>query len=175
METRIFFMKKLFHAIVLFLLSGVAYASSSAVTDPAVTNHTDLSINYLGQVFGTVGDVLQGTSGQMLGKLFYTLNEGIVVVAGLWLAYTVFTIVLRSAQEGSFMGANKNVALTFLKIALGFSLLIPNPATGYSLLQDMVMKVVVEGVGLADQTWQYGLQYINDGGSVLRRPESQGS
>ena len=159
-------MKKLFHAIVLFLLSGVAYASSSAVTDPAITNHTDLSINYLEQIFGTVGNVLHGTSGQMLGQLFYKLNEGIVVVAGLWLAYTVFTIVLRSAQEGSFMGANKNVALAFLKIALGFALLIPNPATGYSVLQDIVMKVVVAGVGLADTTWRYGLDYVQNGGTL---------
>src|SRR3990167_1595766 len=175
METRIFFMKKLFHAIVLFLLSGVAYASSSAVTDPAITNHTDLSINYLEQIFGTVGNVLHGTSGQMLGQLFYKLNEVIVVVAGLWLAYTVFTIVLRSAQEGSFMGANKNVALAFLKIALGFALLIPNPATGYSVLQDIVMKVVVAGVGLADTTWRYGLDYVQNGGTLWHRPEDSGA
>ena len=168
-------MKKLFHAIVLFLLSGVAYASSSAVTDPAITNHTDLSINYLEQIFGTVGNVLHGTSGQMLGQLFYKLNEGIVVVAGLWLAYTVFTIVLRSAQEGSFMGANKNVALAFLKIALGFALLIPNPATGYSVLQDIVMKVVVAGVGLADTTWRYGLDYVQNGGTLWHRPEDSGA
>lgn len=57
--------------------------------------------------------VLYGTTGQMLGKLFYKLNEGIIVVAGLWLAYTVFTI-LRVTQDGSFMGPNKNAALIFL-------------------------------------------------------------
>ena len=28
------------------------------------------------------------------------------------------------------------------------------------------MKVVVEGVGLADQTWEYGLKYINEGGAA---------
>ena len=50
----------------------------------------------------------------MLGKLFYKLNEGIIVVAGLWLAYTVSTIVLPVIQDGSFMGPNKNVALVFL-------------------------------------------------------------
>lgn len=169
-------MKKLLAAIsslFLWLISNAAWATDFMDTT-AINNHRDLSMAYLGQVFGSVGNVLQGTSGQMLGHLFYKLNEGIIIVAGLWLGYTVFTIVLRSAQEGSFMGANKNVALTFLKIAMGFSLLIPNPTTGYSLLQDMVMKVVVEGVGLADQTWAYGLKYINDGGSVWRRPESEG-
>src|SRR3989344_2123007 len=155
-------MKKLFallSSISLWLVTNAAWATDFT-DNTAMTNHHDLSIAYLGQVFGTVGNVLQGSSGQMLGHLFYKLNEGIIIVAGLWLAYTVFTIVLRSAQEGSFMGANKNVALVFLKIAVGFSLLIPNPATGYSLLQDLVMQVVIQGVGLADQTWSYGLQYV---------------
>jgi len=165
--------ERFFSIIVLLSISGAAFADS-ATSDPAVSNHSDLSLNYLGQVFGSVGNVLQGSSGQMLGKLFLKLNEGIIVVAGLWLGYTVFTIVLRAAQEGSFMGANKNVAFSFLKIAVGFSLLIPNPSTGYSLLQDMVMKVVVEGVGLADSTWRYGLQYVNDGGTVWHRPQQSG-
>ena len=110
----------------------------------------------------------------MLDHLSYRLNEGIIVVAGMWLVYTVFSIALRAAQDGSFTGSNKNVALVFLKIAFGFSLLVPNPATGYSLLQEVVMKVVVEGVGLADQTWKYGLTYINNGGSLWRRPKTNG-
>lgn len=166
--------EKLFCIITIMSLSGAAFADN-ATTDPAVTNHSDLSLNYLAQVFGSVGNVLHGTSGQMLGKLFFKLNEGIILVAGLWLGYTVFTVVLRAAQEGSFMGPNKNVALTFLKIAVGFSLLIPNPSTGYSLLQDMVMKVVVEGVGLADSTWRYGLQYVSNGGTVWHRPAQSGN
>lgn len=167
-------MKKLFS--LLFLMIGSFSAWATSFTDnTAMNNHSDLSLSYLSQVFGTVGNVLHGTTGQMLGHLFLKLNEGIVIVAGLWLSYTIFTIVIRSAQEGSFMGANKNVALTFLKIAVGFSLLIPNPTTGYSLLQDIVMKVVVQGVGLADQTWEYGLDYVNNGGAVWHRPEASGS
>lgn len=169
-------MKKLFSRIIssliLFLVSGVVLADSPQITSGAVTNHTDLSISFLAQIFGTVGNVLHGTSGQMLGQLFYKLNQGILVVAGIWLAYTTLTIVLRAAHEGSFMGANKNVAIVFLKIALGIGLLIPNPATGYSIFQDVVMKVVIQGVALADQTWSYGLDYINNGGSLWYRPET---
>ncbi|ABS78182.2 type IV secretion protein DotA [Coxiella burnetii] len=175
-------MKKLVSSLLasisLFLISAAAWADNlpTDFTDnTAMNTHHDLSVTYLSQVFGTVGNVLHGMSGQMLGHLFYRLNEGIIVVAGMWLVYTVFTIVLRAAQDGSFMGPNKNVALVFLKIAFGFSLLVPNPATGYSLLQDVVMKVVVEGVGLADQTWEYGLTYINNGGSLWRRPETNGA
>jgi len=167
-------MNKWFSAVVLLLISASAWASgtdvSHTISDPAVTNHTDLSIAYLAQVFGNVGTVLHGTSGQMLGKMFYKFNEGVLIVSGIWLSYTTSTIVLRSAQEGSFMGASKNVALIFIRISLGLGLMFPNPTTGYSIFQDITMKVVVQGVALADETWSYALQYINNGGTLWQQP-----
>ncbi len=168
-------MKKWISGFLFWLISAMAYADSNSfvhttISSDAVNNATDLSVAYLAQIFGTVGSTLHGTSGQMLGMLFYKFNEGVIVLAGLWLSYLVFTTVLRSAQEGSFMGQNKNVALLFLRIALGVGLLIPNPTTGYSVLQDIVMKIVVEGVSLADETWSYGLDYMANGGSLWIRP-----
>lgn len=158
-------------------MSGLAFADpawNNAGLPTPVASHTDLSVAYLAQVFGTVGDSLQGTSGQMLGMIFSKLNEGIMVVAGLWLIYTVLTIILRSAMDGSFMGPNKNVFWIVIRIALAFAMLIPGPMTGYNVIQDIVMKVVVEGVSLADQTWNYGLQYIKAGGTLWRAPTSSG-
>ncbi len=168
-------MKKIYYSLLLFFFSCFAWAdnvSTSFTDNTAMNNHRDLSVSYLGQIFGSVGNSLHGMSGQMLGKLFYKLNAGVIIVAGIWLAYTVITIVLRSTMEGSFMGQNKNVALAFLKIAFGFALLVPNPTTGYSLLQDTVMRIVVAGAGLADQTWEYGLDYVNAGGTLWRQPQN---
>ncbi len=170
-------MKKLLSGLFLFLISGAAFADSAWNTTglpTPVASHTDLSVAYLAQVFGTVGNSLQGTSGQMLGMLFSKLNEGIMVVAGFWLIYTVITIILRSAMDGSFMGQNKNVFWVVIRIAIAFAMLIPGPMTGYNIIQDIVMKVVVEGVSLADQTWNYGLGYIGTGGTLWRTPETTG-
>jgi defect-in-organelle-trafficking protein DotA len=153
----------------LLTLSGVAFAGNSLGSD-AVTNHTDLSVSYLSQVFGTVGNSLQGTTGQMLGMLFYKFNQGILVVAGFWLSYLVLTTFLKSAHEGSFISPNRNIVIILLRVALGFGMLLPNPVTGYSIFQDVLMKVVVAGVSLADSTWSYGLQYIDNGGQVWRDP-----
>lgn len=168
---------RIFWSIFLLGFSGMAFADSTngTLAASAVTNKTDLSIAYLAQIFGTVNGSLSGTTGQMLGQLFYKLNQGILVVAGMWLAYTVLTMVLKSAQEGSFMGQNRNAALILMKIALGLGLLLPNPATGYSIFQDVVMKVVVEGVKLADATWDYGLNYVATGGSFWRPPSASTS
>src|SRR3990167_9831596 len=111
----------------------------------------------------------------MLGMLFYKFNQGILVVAGFWLSYLVFTTFLKSAHEGSFISPNRNIVIILLRVALGFGLLLPNPVTGYSIFQDIVMKVVVSGVSLADETWDYGLEYLNTGGQVWRDPSSVAS
>ncbi len=169
--------KKYLWLIVSLLFAGVAWAaesgntiSTASIDSTAVSEHTDISIAYLAQVFGSVGNVLQGTSGQMLGQLMYRFNQGVLVVAGLWLIYTIFTMVMRSAMEGSFSGPNKNTALVFLRVALGVSFLVPSTSTGYSLLQGMTLKVTVEGVKLADSMWSYALDYLQQGGVVWHRP-----
>ena len=167
------------YSAMLFLVSSAACAASNpaapTISADAVTNQTDLSINFLGQIFGTVGNVLVGTSGQMLGKLFYEFNVGILIVASLWLSYSVLTIALGSASEGSFMGKQNNIAYTFLRIAIGMGALIPSPTTGYCVIQDIVMEVVVEGVALADMTWSNGINYIQTGGAVWTPPINNNS
>jgi defect-in-organelle-trafficking protein DotA len=172
--------KTLWAGLGLFLLlfAGTALATTNpGIVSDAVTNKTDISIAYLSSVFGTVSGVLTGTSGQMLGKLIYQFNQGMLVVAGLWLAFSVLQICFRSGMSGSFMQQQegKSAPLIFLRVALGFGLLIPNPSTGYTLLQGIVMQVTVQGVKLADQVWEYGLDYLNAGGALWSRPVQQKS
>ena len=176
---------RLITAIILLLVTGSALAAAvtglpttmpTGINLPNLINHsfapptTDYSVAYLGQIFGTVGNVLDGSSGQILGKMFAIFNKGVMVVAALWLAYTTFQMVLKASQEGSFMGQNRNVPVMLLRIALGFALIIPSSATGYSLLQDIFMRVVVAGVGLADQTWDAALNYMQYGGALYIPP-----
>lgn len=167
-------MKRLFTVILLLLISGAALANPVLPHPPSIDPpSTDVSVTFLSQIFGTVGDVLNGTSGSMMGHLFKIFNEGVLLVAGLWLGYTTTTVVIRSAQEGSFMGPNKNVAVILLRIALGVSLAIPSATTGYSMIQDIVMKTVVAGVGLADDTWDAALNYLKNGGDIYM-PQQKG-
>lgn len=170
-------MRRLLSGIVLLLIAGVAlaqdttlsqaYQSASSMTPP----ESDYSVAYLSQVFGTVGNVLQGTSGQVVGKMFEIFNKGVLVVAALWLTYTTITLVLNAAIQGSF-GGQKNIAAILLRIAFGFALIIPSSTTGYSLLQDIFMKIVVQGVGLADKTWDKALDYLQHGGNLYIPPSN---
>jgi defect in organelle trafficking protein DotA len=158
--------------VLLTLFCGAAFADSSnpVIASTAVANKTDLSIAYLSSVFGTVSGVLTGTSGQMLGKLMLQFNQGMLVLAGCWLAYSILSIVLKTGLTGSFMSQEYKVPMVVLRIGLGFGLLIPNPSTGYTVLQGIVMQVTVQGVKLADQVWEYGLDYMNAGGALWSRP-----
>lgn len=167
----------IYGALLLFVTSMVFAASNTnsdiQISSAAVDQHTDLSIQYLSQLFGNVGNMLTSSSGQLLGKMFYEFNIGVLVVAGLWLCYTIFTISVTSAMEGSFMGQKSNLVLTFLKIAIGIGALIPSPSTGYSVIQDIVMKVVVQSVKFADMTWSSGVTYLSEGGAVWQPPQSR--
>lgn len=146
-----------------------AYQSASSLTPPM----SDYSVAYLSQIFGTVGNVLQGSSGQILGKMFDVFNKGILVVAALWLGYSVITMVVQAAISGSLASqGGKSTGFVMLRIAFGFALIIPSSSTGYSLLQDIFMKVVVQGVGLADNVWDKALDYLQYGGNLFIPPST---
>jgi defect-in-organelle-trafficking protein DotA len=172
-------MRRLLTTIFLLLLAGVAFADDSGAINQAhtfarglVPPESDRSMAYLGQIFGTVGNVIQGSGGQILGKMFAVFNKGILVAAVLWLGVTVGQITLRAAAEGSLMGQNKNIHVTFLRIACGFALILPSSSTGYSLLQDLFMKVVVSSIALADETWNAALNYMSYGGQLYIPPKN---
>jgi defect-in-organelle-trafficking protein DotA len=131
---------------------------------------TDLSLSYLGQIFGTVGTVLHGTSGQMLGQLFLVFNIGILVLAGIFLIYTIVMTVLNTAHEGEFMGRKWNSAWIAIRTVLGLGLLVPSPTTGYSIIQVIVMWVVIQGAGFANMAWFNALGYLASGGEVYTPP-----
>jgi defect-in-organelle-trafficking protein DotA len=164
----------------LLVVSPFVLADTSSLTEVAfgssqVNEYTDVSIGFLSQFFGTVGNVLHGVTGQVLGKMFYVFNTGILIAAGIWLCYTVLSVLLKSSQEGSFSGQNRNAAVIFLRIALGVAFLVPSPATGYSVLQAVVAKIVVQGVDMANMVWNKALDYMNEGGTLFTIPDSQGS
>lgn len=170
-------MKRVLSIIGLWLVSVAAFAGSAAsgglspISFPNnSTPPTDLSLHYLSELFGNIPHVLAGDGSGMMGHLFYALNQGILVVAGVWLVYTIFNILLRSGLEGTLHGPTVKTAYALFRIAVGLCLVLPSSTTGYSAIQDVMMKVVVEGVNLADETWSYALNYMQNGGMLYTSP-----
>lgn len=172
-----FFTKLWVYLILLSPLS--AFASSASETGdstlgnflhsftPSTYSQYDLSMKYLGQIFGSVGGVLSGQNGQLIGRLFEVFNNGLMVVAGLFLGYTVFKAVVDTASEGEVLGRGTKTAWIAFRTAMGIGCLIPSKASGYCLIQGFFMYVVIQGVGFADMIWQRVVNYLADEGGAV--------
>ncbi|MDF1760994.1 MAG: DotA/TraY family protein [Coxiellaceae bacterium] len=157
--------------IALFSLWGfaaLAFADNAPSFPNSTQSATDMSVKYLGQIFGSVPGVLTGSGSGLMGQLFLVFNQGIMVVAFVYLMFNIAQIMMQYGM--SPQGQTRiNAAMTVFRVAIGLALLVPMSTTGYSAIQDVMMKVVVEGTKLADLTWNQALDYLQNGG-VLYSP-----
>ncbi len=165
-------MKRILCGLGLWCAYVFAFAGNSDTgnfTDSSIAS-TDISMKYLSQLFGNVSGALPGSGSDLLGHIFYVLNQGIMVVAAVWLVFTIFNMVLNAGLEGSFNNPQKKGVMIMFRIAVGLAMLVPSSNTGYSAIQTVMMKIVVQGVRLADEMWDYSLDYLANGGVIYAAP-----
>jgi defect-in-organelle-trafficking protein DotA len=109
----------------------------------------DQSVYFLGQIFGNVGVALSGTGPLVLGKMFEVLNTALLAIGALMVAYTTIVGVLKTAGEGQFLGQKWDSLWVPLRMVMGIAALMPT-GSGYCAIQIVMMWVVVQGVGAAD-------------------------
>ncbi len=153
-------MKKILISLFLSLFPSLLLADSLA--PPA----SDLSVSYLATIFGVVDGVLHGTGSQILGTMLGSFNAAVLVMASVILTYALFISILNTSHQGEFLGQKWSSIWVPLRMVSGVGLLLPK-ATGYSFIQILVMWVVVQGVGAADQVWNVALNYMDRNGTVV--------
>lgn len=126
----------------------------------------DLSMKYLGQIFGDVPGALHGAGTGLISGLFGVFNEGVMTVATVWLLYTIVQVLMSTATSDGPQKSLKNWFLWF-RVAMGFAMLVPTPS-GYCIAQELMMQAVVQGVALANKTWDYTLDYMRQGGAIFK-------
>jgi len=133
----------------------------------------DMSVAFLARMFGAVPGVAQLASGgtTILGTVFGVFNAAILALSGVFLSYTITKIVTETTMDGSAMGKGTTI-WTAVRCALSTSLLVPQ-ASGYSMINGIVMWVVIQGVGLADITWSSAMDYLKAGGTTYAMPTSR--
>lgn len=113
----------------------------------------DKSIFYLGQIFGPVGTALpQGTGNALISSLFSIFNIAVLTLGSIVVSYTIILSTINTAQEGEVMGRKWSSLWIPLRSAVGMAFLFPT-ASGYSLLQMLMMNIVVYGIAAANQVW----------------------
>ena len=147
----------------------VLFVTNIFAIDSSVTS-TDVSLNYLRMIFGTVGNSLVAIANpadNLVAGLFNIFNMGIMVFAGGFVSYTVYHNTISTAQDGGLVASGKSNMWPAFRIILGLSLISPM-YNGYSMMQETVMWAAVSGVNVASSIWQESVDHIaKTGGGIL--------
>ncbi len=163
----------------ILLLLLCCFTCSFAETSSDTNEATDLSLKYLSQLFGPIGGILPNLSANlaetdqvdtlsnngMMNVLFNAYNKGVMIVAAIWLFYTISQVLLITATSDSPQKSIKNW-LIWLRVVIGFGILVPG-TNGYSLVQEVMMQVVKQGVYLGNEVWVAGLDYLDAGSNFF--------
>ena len=155
----------------LILTFSLASAQTSSPMDYIIPPYQDLSVQFLTEMFGGVGDVLLGPS-TIVAELFKIFNFGILAIAMYLLFYTVTFNLVNEIGSGQPIAHQYDI-FTVSRIIVGNSFLLPTYNSGYSLVQVMVMQVAVYGVGLADSIWSSAIDNFSVFGAPTAQPVIQ--
>lgn len=138
-------------------------AQGTNFTPPA----SDISVVFLGNMFGLVDGVLHGSGSQIMGTMFSVFNASVLALGGIVMMYIILVSTMNTAHEGQMLGQKWSSIWVPVRATTGLALLIPK-SSGYCLMQIFVMWVVVQGVGVADKVWETALDYLNHGGVIIQ-------
>lgn len=150
--------------IALLFISPEIFAG---VFDPVPT---DKSVALLGAIFGDkVGNIaLGGNANPILANMMDTFNFIIVVVGTVVVSYVTILSTINTAQEGTAMGKKWSAVWIPMRSIAGMALMVPSPASGYSMIQVTVMWIVIQGIGAANQIWDIALDGLASGVSASK-------
>ncbi|CND59982.1 DotA/TraY family protein [Yersinia pseudotuberculosis] len=125
---------------------------------------SDVSVNHLKAVFGGVIDSLVlGTdansvaaSSNILATMFSFFNSGLLIVASMLVSYVAIVGVTNTANDGEAMGKQWSTVWTTLRLVSGAAVLLPT-ASGYSIIQIIVLMITLWGVGFANGIYKAGV------------------
>ncbi len=128
---------------------------------------TDKSVDFLGHIFGpAMGSLyLGGNSNPALMHMFERFNSAIMIIGTLIVCYIAVVSTINTAQEGQVMGRKWNSLWIPLRSLLGMLLLVPAPVSGYSIMQNIVLWLILHGIGAADTLWNGILDDLKNGAS----------
>ena len=148
------------HSTLIFAESPLAVPNSYGVTHVVSFNPTpgDVSMVFLGNIFGSVDGVLAGSGSQIISEMFGIFNSAVLALGSIILVYTLLRSTMNTAHQGEILGKKWSLIWVPFRSVLGVGLILPK-ASGYCMMQIFVMWVVIQGVGAADAIWSGALSY----------------
>ncbi len=138
--------------IILGLITGSAYAQSGSLVQDASMFAPAVSSKASEIMAAMFAGLMEKEGGNPLVNLIQNINSIALIVAGILITYQIMNALIATAHEGEFLGKKVNAATYPLRIALASAIIVPVKA-GYAIVQIIVMWLVVQSIGFADQTW----------------------
>lgn len=155
-------MKKLLSFVLLMLVTPILFAG------PFDPPPGDQSRILLGVIFGSnIGDIpLGGSPNPVLSEIMEKFNFIVVVVGLVVVSYVSILSIINTANEGTAMGKKWSAVWIPMRSVAGMALMVPAPASGYSMIQVTVMWIILQGIGAADALWNIALDGLLSGSSA---------
>lgn len=153
-----------FWIVCLLSLFTITYQGTAlaAFDDVFYRNPADMSIQYLGSIFGIVGNALIGDGNNILKEIFRVFNIVVLSLGTIVVVYTVVASTLNTAQEGEVMGKKWSSMWLPLRSAGGLAILLPT-SSGYSLIQILMMTIILKGVDAGNAVYNTILDRAGEG------------
>lgn len=143
-------MRIMFIVFLAMLMPSLAFADGPF--DPVAE---DISVKVLGQIFGSLVTI---GGNDAFGSAISTFNGAVLIVGGILATYTLLAGTLGTAHDGEMLGKKFSSVWIPIRYSLGTALVLPVLPGGYCMMQQMVMWLILQGVGLADVVWDSYMQ-----------------
>jgi conjugal transfer/type IV secretion protein DotA/TraY len=128
----------------------------------------DISLDFLHQVFGKAPNgVGVGGTGTVVGAAMSIFNGAVLLLAMIFVLYTTIKGTIDSAHDGEILGKKMSEVWVPIRTIGGAAFLLPL-ASGYSLIQMLVLWLAVHGIGVADAAWQAAMTQFAQTGTLGR-------
>lgn len=144
-------MRKILYSILALLMPSLVYADTSGPFTPVAD---DVSVKVINQIFGS----LVNGGNDAFGSAISTFNSAILIVGGILATYTLLAGTLGTAHDGEMLGKKFSSVWIPIRYTLGTALVLPVLSGGYCIMQQMVIWLAMQGIGLADSVWDSYMQ-----------------
>lgn len=140
--------------LLLVLLTMLMPSLALAQSGPFTPVPDDISVKVINQIFGS----LVNGGNDAFGGAISTFNGAVLMVGGILATYTILAGTIGTAHDGEVLGKKFSSVWIPIRYCLGTALVLPVLNGGYCVMQQLVMWLVLQGIGMADSVWDSYMQ-----------------
>ena len=139
---------------IIILLMGTLLGSSAYADGPFAPVADDVSVKVINQIFGS----LVNGGNDAFGSAVSTFNSAIMIIGGILATYTILAGTIGTAHDGEMLGKKFSSVWIPIRYSISTALVLPVLAGGYCIMQQIVIWLSMQGIGLADSVWDSYMQ-----------------